>query len=658
MHFGAAYYPEYWPRERWAVDAQLMKAAGFDIVRIGEFAWRSFEPEEGVYDFELFDAAIKVLGEHGIKVMLCTPTGATPAWVEQRYPEVNVIDANGRRKSWGARKNWCYSNPQMQHLSRNITRAMAEHYAGHPNIIAWQTDNEFGYSGCFCEHCVAGFREWLKAHYASPEALNAAWGNRFWSMDIHSFDEMIPPRERAHNPGHMLDYRRFQSDQVLALNREQAQIIRAADAQAKVTHNYMTTYSGIDYRKMARDLDFVSNDMYPRDITALEKCAYGHDVIRGYNGGAGFWMNELQCGYINRENQLRTPPPGMIRLWTHQAIAQGADAIIYFRWRSCTGGCEQFHSGIVQHDGSPESRSYREIVGIGQEIERLRALGLAGSVIENQVAILRSFDMCRAMEVYYGGRLFDYDAELQRYYQALLRENIGADVVHPEDDLSRYKVVFAPLWMLVTPEQIARLREYVEAGGTLVTSYRLGAYSWNAVVPMETLPGDALSALFGVKIHEYDCLVTEAPADPKPLVEWNGASYGTQVWADMLEPTTAETLARYSNEWYAPYAAITRNRVGRGWAYYVGAGLDEAFYAKFVPQVASGAGVVAPFKTPAGVVVKERVVNGKALFFVLNLTTEAKPITLPRPMRDVLLDRPVGMSFTLGPRDVVVLLAA
>ncbi|GAB4523070.1 MAG: beta-galactosidase [Anaerolineae bacterium] len=656
MHFGAAYYPEYWPKERWAVDAQLMRDAGFDVVRIGEFAWRVFEPEEGVYDFSLFDEAIQVLADHGINVILCTPTAAMPAWVEQKYPEVNVVDAKGLRRYWGARKNWCYSNPKMRELSRNITRALAEHYANHPNVIAWQTDNEFSYSGCFCDHCTRAFREWLKERYETPEALNQAWGLRFWSMEIHSFDEMIPPRERAHNPSHMLDYRRFQSDQVIAFNKEQVEIIKSFNPNARVTHNYMTTYSGIDYRKLARDLDFVANDMYPRDITSFPACAFGHDVIRGYNGGAGFWMHELQCGYINRENQLRTPPPGMIRLWTYQAIAHGADAIVYFRWRSCTGGCEQFHSGIVQHDGSPKSRSYREIKGIGREIQRLRALGVAGAPVRNQVAILRSFDMARAMEIYYGGRLFDYDAELRRYHEPLFRHNIGVDVIHPEDDLSGYKVIFAPLLMLVTPGQVERLRQFVEAGGILVTSYRLGAYDEHAVVPTETLPGDALADLFGVRIHEYDCLMTEAPADPKPIVRWNGQDLGTHVWADMLEPTTSEVLARYTNEWYAPYAAITRNRYGQGQAIYVGTALDEAFYEQFVPQIVREAGVEPWLETPPGVSVQARMLGDKPLLFVMNHTTTAQAITLPRPMVDVLLDRPVGMSFVLPPRDVVALM--
>ncbi|MBN1580178.1 MAG: beta-galactosidase [Anaerolineae bacterium] len=655
MHFGADYYPEYWPQENWEIDARLMQEAHFDIVRVGEFAWRVFEPQEGVYDFDLFDRAIETLGRYGIKVMLCTPTAAMPAWVQQAYPEVNVLRPDGQRRSWGARKNWCYNNPTMQRLSVNVTKAMAEHYAGHPNIIAWQTDNEFSYSGCVCEHCVQAFRGWLGDYYASPEVLNRAWGMRFWSMDIHAFDEIIPPLERGYNPSHMLDYRRFQSDAVLAFNKAQVDTIKAADPKARVTHNYMTTYSGIDYRKMARDLDFVANDMYPRNIKLLGGCAYGHDVIRSYNGGAGFWMNELQCGYINRENQLRTPPPGMIRLWTHQAIGHGADAIIYFRWKSCTGGCEQFHSGVVQHDGSAKSRSYREIKGIGQEIERLRALGLAGSPIKNEVAILRSFDMCRAMELYHDQRLLDYDAELERYHRALLNHNIGVDIAHPEDDLSAYKVVFCPLLMLTTPKQVAMLQGYVETGGTLVTSFRLGAYDRHAVVPTETLPGDTLSGLFGLKIHEYDCLMTDTDVDPVPVVRWNGQSYDAAVWADMLEPAEAEVLATYTNEWYAPYAAITRNAFGKGQAIYVGTALPDAFYDRFISQVLEQAGVSAAIETPPGVQVTTRIVDGQPLHFVLNCTTESKAITLTRPMHDVLLDRPLGMSFVMPPRDVVVL---
>lgn len=656
MHFGADYYPEYWPRERWAVDAQLMQAAGFDVVRIGEFAWRVFEPEEGVYDFELFDAAIEVLAAHGIKVVMCTPTAAMPAWVQTTYPEVNALLPTGQRRTWGGRKNWCYTNPTMRQLSQRITAAMAEHYAGNPNVIAWQTDNEMSYSGCVCEHCVAAFQGWLAERYPSPEALSDAWGLRFWSMDIHDWSEMIPPMTlRAPNPSHLLAYRRFQSDQTLAFNRQQVETIKAADESARVTHNFMGVNSSIDYRRMAQDLDFVANDMYPRRLSNLDSCSFAHDIIRGYNGGDGFWMNELQCGYINRENQLRTPTPGMIRLWTHQAIAHGADGIIYFRWRSCLGGCEQFHSGVVQHDGSPESRSYLEIAEIGREVERLRALGLTGSQSVNPVAILRSFDQARALELYRYGKLFDYDAELQRYHQALVELGIGVDVVHPEDDLSGYKLVLAPLMMLTTPAQVAALRAYVAEGGVLVTSFRLGAYDDEAVVVDETLPGDALAELFGVRIHEYECLMTDLDAEPLPVVAWGDDCYTAQVWADMLEPTSAEALATYTNEWFAPYAAITRNGYGQGQAIYVGAALDEAFYHAFLGELLAEQGLSSPLQLPDGVRLRTRYVQGEPLHFVMNLTREPKALVLPRPMLDVLTGREVGRTPILAGRDVMAL---
>ena len=657
MHFGADYYPEYWPQDRWIEDARLMQAAGMNIVRVGEFAWRIFEPEEGVYRFELFDQAIELLGQHGIRTMMCTPTAAMPAWVQQSYPQVNATLPGGQRRSWGGRKNWCYSNPKMRELSRRVTGAMAAHYAGHPDVIAWQTDNEMSYSGCVCEHCIEGFRRWLEARYGSTEALNAAWGARFWSMEIHAFDEMLPPWERNPSPSHLLDWRRFQSDQVLAFNWGQVETIRAADAGARVTHNYMGLNSNIDYLKMAQDLDFVSNDMYPRRLSALEACSFAHDVIRHYHGGAGFWMNELQCGYINRENQLRTPAPGIIRLWTHQAIAHGADAIIYFRWRSCTGGCEQFHSGVVQHDGSPESRSYKEIVEIGREVNTLRSLGLAGSEPRNPVAILRSFDQARAMELYRRDKLFDYDEELQRYHRPLIRTGIGVDVAHPEQDLSSYSVVFAPLTMLITPAQIANLSRYVEQGGTLVTSFRLGAYDWNAVVPVETLPGDALARLFGIRIHEYECLMTDIDEEPVPVIRWEGQEYATCVWADMLEPAGAEVLGSYVNSWFSGYSAITRNRFGEGQAIYVGAALDEAFYATFVPAILAGVGIAPPLEIPHGVQVRVRHVNGNPIHFLMNCTRNPQRLTLPHAMHDVLRGGTIGPALELAPRDVIVLSA-
>ena len=658
MRFGAAYYPEYWPRERWAVDAEMMQRAHFDVVRIGEFAWRTFEPEEGQFDFELFDAAIETLGQYGIQVILCTPTASMPAWVQARHPDVNVVDAQGARRSWGSRKNWCYTNPTMCELSRNVTRAMAQHYAGHPNIVAWQTDNEMAYSGCFCQHCAEGFQAWLAERYESPQALSEAWGLKFWSMEINRWSEMLPPREVARqNPSHTLAYRRFQSDSVLRFNREQVQAIKAADPAAKVTHNYMTTYSGIDYHEMAKDLDFVANDIYPRNIELLPSWSYGLDVIRGYNGGAGYWIHELQCGYITRESQLRTPAPGMIRLWTHQVIAHGADTVCYFRWRPATGGTEQYHSGIVQHDGSDaKSRSYREIAALGQEIERLRELGVAGSEVRNQVAILRSFDQCRDLELYRGGKLLDYDEEIKRYYRGLWDANIGVDVVHPEDDLSGYELVIAPLFMLVKPDWKGILRDFVAAGGTLITSFRLGANDQDGLVPTETLPTDDLAELFGVEIHEYDCLLTDAEIDPTPRVAWRGDFYDTCVWADMLEPISAETLARYTNSWYEPYAALTMNTFGKGRAYYVGAGMEASFYARFLPEVAAECGIEGALETPEGVSAQVRWVDGRPLTYVMNMTTEKQMVALPRPMRDVLLDRDVGQALLLAPRDVVALI--
>lgn len=654
MRFGADYYPEFWPRDRWPSDAKLMREAGFNVVRIGEFAWKVFEPEEGRYRFGEFDEAIKVLRDHGISSIICTPTAAAPAWVEKKYPETNRVDKNGVRHHWGARQHSCYTNPKFRELSRNITRAMAQHYANFPGVIGWQTDNELDLSHCYCEHCLAAFRKWLEKRYHTAEALNAAWGLRFWSMEIGSFDEMLLPTTLYASPSHVLDYYRFMNDEVLSFNREQVKLIKSFDPDIPVTHNTMPGWGTTDYKAMSRDLDFVSADVYPKDITTFAQTDYQHALTRGYNGGAGFWDMELQCGYITRRTLFPTPPPGQVRLWTHQAIADGADGIVYFRWRSCLSGIEQFHSGIVNHDASPRTRAYREIKDIGREIAVLERLGIAGSGIRNEAAILRGIEQKWAANTYRGGSVYDYSAEVQRWYRGFFHASIGADVIEPTADFSKYRLVVAPLLHVVNDALVAKLTEFVRSGGTLVTSWRAGVYDENAVVTSEPLPGK-LRHLFGIEIHDYDSLVEPTPSDPKPEVRFGAQAFNAGIWADLIEPTTARTVATYVNSWYKSYAAITENRFGSGTAIYVGAAFPDEFYDNFVRQLSRRSDVRPVLKTPAGVAGKLRVKDGRSFVFVLNYTTSPKTVVLRRPMRDELTGKKVRMRLRLPGRGVAVL---
>ena len=654
IRFGADYYPEYWPKERLSVDARLMREAGFNVVRIGEFAWKTFEPEEGRYDFAVFDEAIKVLRDHGIGVVLGTPTAAAPAWVEKKYPETNRVDRKGLRQHWGARQHSCYTNPKFRELSRNVVRPMAEHYADFPGVIGWQIDNELDLHHCYCEHCLSAFREWLHRRYGTPEALNAAWGMRFWGMDIGSFDEMLLPVTDYPSPSHVLDFYRFMSDEVVSYNREQVEIIKSFDSDIPITHNFMPGWGTVDYQALADTIDFVSEDIYPKDMTTFAHTDYQHALARGYNGGAGFWDMELQCGYITRRTLFPTPPPGQVRLWTHQAIAGGADGIVYFRWRSCLSGIEQFHSGIVNHDASPRTRAYREIKGIGAEIALFDRLGIAGSKVVSDAAILRGTEQKWAADTYRWASAYDYDEEVQRWYRGFFRASIGVDVIEPSVDFSRYKLVVAPLLHVVDGALVARLTEYVKSGGTLITSWRAGVYNPNAVVTAETLPG-GLRHLFGVEIHDYDSLVELTPADPKPVVRFSAQTYSAGIWADCLECTTARPLADYTNSWYKPYAAITENRFGRGSAIYVGAAFPDEFYDNFVPALAKRCGVKPVLKTPIGVIGKLRVKDGRHFVFVLNYTASPKTVVLRRPMRDVITGRKVRVRLRLPGRGVALL---
>jgi beta-galactosidase len=660
FRFGVDYYPEHWPPERWPLDAQLMQEAGLNTVRLAEFAWSKFEPEAGRFQFDWLDQVLEILQRHDIQAVLGTPTASPPAWLMTAHPDIFLVCEDGRRVTYGNRRGYCPNNPVYRDLSGRIVAHMADHYAGHPAVIGWQIDNEFGchHGRCYCPVCQAAFQDWLRRHYGTLDALNDAWGTIFWSHTYTDWAQIPVPLQTggSANPGLWLDYTRFMSDSFVAYQQQQIDLLRARCPRHFITHNLMGLFDQINYFDLAAPLDFVAWDNYPRmqwnfgvkaDPIPL---ALGHAIMRGLKG-KNFWVMEQQSGSGGWELVAMTPRPGELRLWTYQAIAHGADAVVYFRWRTARSGTEQYWHGVLDHDAKPRRR-YREVLGVGAELQRIGEQ-LAGAESRAEVAVMLSYDTRFAFQLQPNHPDFSYNTLLTDYYRALHHRNIGVNIVAPTADLSRYKLVIVPAMYVLDQAAAANLRRYVENGGTLLTTARTGVKDETNTVVNMALPG-LLAEVCGVEVDEYDSLPGEVNV---PLIlDIPGApAVNARLWCDVLTPTTAQVIARYQGQYYAGQPAVTLNKFGRGRAVYVGTLGEAAVADTLVGWLVNLTNLTPALTTPDGVEAVERWQGSHRLLFLLNHADERRAVTLPQPLTDLLTGRTMDKQVTLAPKAVLIL---
>ena len=621
--FGVDYYPEHWPKERWPIDAKMMKDMGIQIVRMAEFSWQRFEPREGEFHFEDLDEAIDILAREGIDVILGTPTAAPPKWIIDRNPEIQPTDWRGHQRFFGSRHHDCQSNPAYRAHIRRFVTAFAAHYADNPAVVGWQVDNELGNSHgdlCYCDSCRDRFQGWLKEKYGTIGELNRAWGVDFWSQGYDDFTSIPAPRIPAAgglNPSHELDWRRFTSDLICDFHQLQADILRAAAPEKWITHNLMGFCNKPSYYDLGKQLEFVSQDQYPgghfhprHDVYHADTNAAELDFIRAVKQQS-FWVMEQQSGITGWEILGRAPKPGQIPLWAMQSVAHGADTIVFFRWRSCAMGTEQYWHGILPHNGIP-GRYHAEISALMKTYSPLLK-EISGAVPKAEIAILRSYDQERAIGIQPHHPDHNYMQHLMTYYSALHRQNIPADFVGDDHDWSKYKVLIAPLQFLMTQAHLDKLRAFVENGGRLVVTWRSGIKDDSNLCHTDGLVPVHFNALTGVNLLEYDCL-----RDCEGTVRWDGVEYPCTLWCDVLQPTTAEPVAEYAHEFYAGTPAITRNRYGKGLTWYVGTTLSAGLAEKFTAEICREAEITPLMATPHGVEAVRRTKDGKTWLFLLN----------------------------------------
>jgi beta-galactosidase len=663
---GVAYYPEQWPRERWRTDAALMAEAGLSLVRLAEFAWARLEPEEGRFDFAWLDEVLEILGEAGLGVVLGTPTAAPPAWLVERRPEILPVRADGRRVGFGHRRHYCPNQPAFLEASERIVTALAERYGRDARVVAWQIDNEFG-GRCFCERCRESFQEWLRERYGSLEHLNESWGTAFWSQTYSSWRQIPLPEGRpvplpdgflpsAPNPGLALDYRRFASDSLVRFQRLQIRILRERCApEQQITHNLMGfRYPELDYHALAEELDFVSWSNYPlldrsgRWSTA----ALGADAMRGLKGGP-FWVLEQQLGPLGW-GILHTPRRGQMRLQTYQAIAHGAEAVFYFRWRTARFGTEQHWHGIVDHDARPRRR-YSEVRELARELARA-APSLAAVSPLAETAVLHDYDSRFALQIQPTNVALGYEDTIQRHYEALRQLGLGVDVVSPASDLSRYRLVVAANLYTVDAALAAALAAYVEAGGWLVLAPRVGVKDRANALPERPFPA-WLDGLAGLEVIDYASVPDEVSV---AFAGEGGSGLAGEFagWYEELELRGARPLAAYLEGDFAGTTAVAAREAGRGRVLYLAGAAYESTLRALYRELAAEAGLPL-LELPEGIEVV-RATNGKGsdLLLVLNHTAEACVVDVGAgPWHDLVDDRSGEGALRLEPFGVALVSA-
>ena len=632
---GGDYNPEQWldRPDILAQDIELMKKARVNTVTLGVFSWSVLEPEEGVFKLDWLADIIHNLYANGIRTILATPSAARPAWLAHKYPEVRRVRADRVRELYNRRQNYCYTSPLYREKVRTIDQKLAQRFGNDQAVILWHISNEMG-GDCHCALCQAEFRRWLQARYGTLAALNKAWNARFWSHDYTDWEQIESPAPQGENAVQALalDWKRFVSDRHIDFLKFERDTVKEIAPNAKFTVNMMYRFDGIDYFKMAKEIDVASWDNYPTwhkpgetvEETALDT-AMMHDLFYSMKDKP-FLLMESSPSFTNWQPVSKQKKPGIAELAALQTVAHGADSVLYFQWRASRGAEEKLHGAVIGHDGREDARSFTETVQVGQGLEALAEITAVKR--EKQAAIVHDWQNKWALEGSCGPRNagMGYWDELKRHYNALAREGIAVEFVDQNADLAGYGLVVVPMLYLLTDAFAKKLCAFAQNGGTVIVTY------WSGVVDESDLCrlGDTpygLTELLGLRRTEIDgmydgenrrCMPTAGCTLPAAQ-----ASTLCEV-ATLDERDPAEPLSLYDEDYFAGHPAAAVHRYGKGRAYYLASRFDETFYRAFYHDAAKEIGLSPawPEALPEGVLAVRR----GSFVFVQNCTEQ--PVTV------------------------------
>jgi beta-galactosidase len=671
-HFlhGADYNPEQWPPHIWEEDMRLMKLAHFNSASVGIFAWAALEPEEGHFEFGWLDRIMDKLAANDMYAVLATPSGARPVWLSMKYPEVLRVRPGGGRNQHGGRHNHCFTSPIYREKVRIINTKLAERYKDHPALLIWHLSNE--YSGeCHCELCRAAFREWLQRKYATLDDLNHAWWTAFWSHTYTDWSQIEPPSPIGEIGVHglTLDWKRFVTDQTLDFMCQEIAPLKTITPSVPVTHNFMGTFPGLNYWKLAPSLDVISWDSYPMwhqdlpDVDYACQTAFSHDINRCMKGGRPFMLMESTPSVTNWHPSSKLKRPGMHLLASLQAVAHGADTVQYFQWRKSRGGMEKFHGAVVDHVGHENTRVFADVAEVGKVLEKLDAV--IGTKVSTQVALIYDWENRWALDDSYGPVRGEkgYLETCQAHYRIFWKHGIPVDVINMDQPLEHYSLVITPMLYMVRPGVAERLTAFVENGGTLVVTYLSGIVDENDLCFYGGFPGP-LRFLLGIWAEVIVALTPHDVIYVVPVVD-NGldltGEYAARKYCELIHAEDASVLAAYKTDFYAGRPALTVNEVGQGQAYYIASQNEPRFLEDFYHSLIARLKIRPVIDVPLAesVSVHRRSDGERDYIFIMNFSPAAAEIRLDnREYTDLISGEKVQALLALGPYGIRIVACA
>ena len=581
----------------------------------------------------------------------------------RKHPDILRTDFNGIKRKFGGRHNSCPNSPSYRKYAERLAGMLAKRYKDYENIVAWHISNEFG-GECYCENCERAFRKWLKKRFGTVEEMNRGFHTSFWGHTFYDWDEVVLPNlqsehfladgeDRTMFQGISLEYRRFMSESMRECFRLEYREIKIEMPDVPVTTNLMGLYKPLDYQKWAKDMDFISWDSYPEPGDTPAETALQHDLMRGIKKQESFVLMEQTPSVTNWQPYNRLKRPGEMRLLSYQAVAHGADAIQFFQIRQSIGACEKFHGAVISHAGRDDTRVFQEVEQLGRELEQLGDMFLEGRT-PAEVAIFFDWDNWWALEYSAGPSIrMKYLDAVKDYYTAAYESNVPVDMIGMEDEFDSYKVVIAPLLYMTKPGIDKKIRKFVKGGGIFVTTYFSGIVDEHDLVIQGGYPGK-LRDILGIWVEENDAL----PEEEENSFIYKGNLYPAEIICDLMHLEDAEALSVYEKDFYQEMPVITKNRLGRGCAHYVGTRSNSEFYHKFMEDIFTEAKIEGTMSTAKGVEATIRVRGDKEVLFLMNHNKDGERVTLNDAYRDLLNDKeyPAGNSIDIGGKRVFVLL--
>ena len=626
MLHGGDYNPDQWRAMKdtiWKEDMRLAKLAGCNAMSIGIFSWVALEPEEGRYDFSWMDEVMDMLAENGMVAVLATPSGARPAWMSQKYPEVLRVQENRVRNLHGGRHNHCLTSPVYREKVTAINTALAQRYKDHPALGMWHVSNEYG-GECHCPLCQERFRAYLQKKYGTLDALNQAYWSAFWSKTYTDWSQLESPSSHGERSMHalVLDWKRFTTEQFVDFMNCETAPLRAITPDKKITTNLMGTYPGINYFRLGDAMDVASWDCYPLwrnnmdDALVASRHGFLHDLCRGIKDGRPYMMMESSPSATNWQPVCKLRRPGGHKLYSLQAIAHGSDTVQYFQFRKSRGSFEKFHGAVVDHEGSENTRVFREVASVGEALKKLD--DVRGTIVPADVAVVYDWENRWAIDESKGMlQENNYEETVVSHYRAFWKRGIACDIIDETKDLSRYKVVVAPMLYMLRAGMAEKVEAFVKAGGTFVASYMTGYVDDTDLCFLGGFPGP-LKETLGIWCEEIDALYP----DERNALTYQGKRYEVRDLCEIVHLRGAESLGSYEEDFYAGMPAVTVNHYGAGKAYFIAARTEQAFLDDFYRAIEAESALtpVLDCELPEGCSATRRTDGETDTIFVMNFS--------------------------------------